>query len=57
MAQLARGQAVPRDRYFFRTLLRFQTGAPPWLHLNRVMAIAVGERAADAVRLDVYRIT
>ncbi len=57
MAQLARGVAVPRERYFLRTLMRFQTGAPPWLHLNRVMAIAVGERTADAVRLDVYRIT
>ena len=57
MAQLARGEPVPREAYFFRTLLRFQTGAPAWLHLNRVMALAVGERTADAVRLDVYRIT
>jgi len=57
MAQLARGEAVPREAYFFRTLMRFQTGAPSWLHLNRVMALAVGERAADEVRLDVYRIT
>ena len=57
MAQLARGEAVPRETYFFRTQMRFQTGAPAWLHLNRVMALAVGERTADAVRLDVYRIT
>jgi hypothetical protein len=56
MAQLARGEAVPRESYFFRTSMRFQTGAPAWLHLNRVMAIAVGERQADEVRLDVYRI-
>ena len=57
MAQLARGEAVPREAYFFRTLMRFQAGAPAWLHLNRVMAIAVGERHANEVRLDVYRIT
>ena len=56
MAQLARGEAVPRDAYFFRTGMRFQTGAPAWLHLNRMMAIAVGERHADEVQLDVHRI-
>jgi len=56
MARLARGEAVPREAYFFRTLMRFQTGAPRWLHLNRVLALAAGERAADEVRLDVYRI-
>jgi len=57
MAQLARGEAVPREAYFFRTLMRFWTGAPAWLHLNRVMAIAVGERRANEVWLDVYRLT
>ena len=57
MAQLARGESVPREAYFFRTLIRFQTGAAAWLHLNRVMAIAVGERAASEVRLDVFRIS
>jgi hypothetical protein len=57
MARLARGESVPREAYFFRTLIRFQTGAPQWLHLNRVMALAFGERAAGEVRLDVYRIT
>jgi Protein of unknown function (DUF3237) len=57
MVQLARGEPVPREAYFFRTLMRFQTGATAWLHLNRVMALAVGERAVSEVRLDVYRIT
>jgi hypothetical protein len=57
MARLARGEAVGRDAYFFRTLMRFQTGAPAWLHLNKVMALAVGQREARAVLLDVYRIT
>ena len=57
MARLARGDAVARDEYFFRTLMRFQTGAPQWLHLNKVMALAVGQRQARLVVLDVYRIT
>jgi hypothetical protein len=57
MARLARGDAVGRDEYFFRTLMRFQTGAPAWLRLNKVMALAVGQRQAKLVVLDVYRIT
>jgi hypothetical protein len=57
MARLARGEAVGRGEYFFRTLMRFQTGASAWVHLNKVMAIAVGQRAAKLVVLDVYRIT
>ena len=57
MARLAKGEAVPRDAYFFRTLVRFTTGAPAWAHLNKVMAIAVGQREASAVLLDFYRIT
>ena len=57
MARLARGDAVGRNEYFFRTLMRFQTGAPAWVHLNKVMAIAVGQREATLVVLDVYRLT
>lgn len=57
MAALGRGERVPREVYFFRTLMRFTTGAPGWLHLNKVMAIACGERQADAVVLDVYRLS
>jgi hypothetical protein len=57
MARLARGEAVGRDEYFFRTLMRFTTGHPDWLHLNKVMALAVGQREARLVVLDVYRLT
>jgi hypothetical protein len=57
MARLAAGEAVGRDEYFFRTVMRFTTGAPQWQHLNTVMALAVGQREARAVLLDVYRIT
>lgn len=57
MARLARGEPVAAGEYFFRTLMRFTTGAPQWLHLNKVMALAVGQRQASLVILDVYRIT
>ena len=56
MARLARGEAVAPGEYFFRTLVRFTTGAPAWAHLNKVMAIAVGQREARRVLLDVYRL-
>jgi hypothetical protein len=56
MDRLAAGEAVGRDEYFFRTIMRFTTGAPQWAHLNKVLAIAVGQREARAVLLDVYRI-
>ena len=57
MARLARGEAVAPHEYFFRTVVRFTTGAPQWLHLNKVLALAVGRREARAVLLDFYRIT
>lgn len=56
MDRLLRGEAVPRDAYYFRTIVRFTTGAPAWLHLNRVLAVAVGEREATRVTLHFYRI-
>ncbi len=56
MAALARGEPVPAERYFFRTFVRFTTGAPAWEHLNRVMAVASGARAADGVVLEFHRL-
>ncbi len=57
MARLAAGEAVSPGEYFFRTLMRFNTGAPAWLHFNKAMAIAVGQGQVREVILDVYRIT
>ncbi|MBL8302796.1 MAG: DUF3237 domain-containing protein [Ideonella sp.] len=57
MAALARGENPPREAYFFRTRVLFTTGAPAWLHLNKVMAIACGRREARLVLLDLYRLT
>ena len=56
MARLARGGAVDPTEYFFRTLMRFTTGHPAWLHLNKVMAVASGRREARLVVLDVWRL-
>lgn len=56
MQRLARGEAVAPEDYFFRTLMRFQTGHPAWFHLNATLALARGERQATVVVLDVFRI-
>jgi Protein of unknown function (DUF3237) len=56
MARLARGEAVEAQEYYFRTLMRFETGDPALAWLNRILAIARGARAARAVRLDVFEV-
>ena len=56
MARLARGEDVPPQDYFFRTLVRLTTGHANWLHLNKVMALAAGRREARRVVLDFWRV-
>ena len=56
ISRLARGEGVDPSEYFFRTFIRFNTGAPQWLHLNRTMAVAAGVREARRVLLDFYRV-
>ena len=56
MLRLARGEAVAPDAYFFRTVMRFTTGHPAWLHLNKVIALAAGQREERRVLLDVWRV-
>jgi len=54
MAALGRGEDVPPDRYFFRTVLRFETGAADLAWLNKTIAIARAERKARQVLLSAY---
>lgn len=56
LAALTRGEAVDPASYYFRTSVRLRTAAPGLERLNRLLALAVGERAADRVRLRVYEI-
>src|SRR5262249_34675481 len=44
MAALARGETVDPDTYYFRTTPRFETAAPKYAFLNRVLAVASGDR-------------
>ena len=57
MERLARGDNVDPALYYFRTVMRFETADPSVDWLNRILALARGQREANAVRLDVYEVT
>lgn len=54
LERLANGDLVDPAEYFFRTFVRFQTGAPHLAHLNRTMVVAVGARYDGLVVLTLY---
>jgi hypothetical protein len=56
LARLARGENVPPDQYFFRTIMRFETGAKELAFLNKAIAIATAERRARQVELQAWRL-
>jgi len=56
LAALGRGEDVPPGKYFFRTVMRFETGAPDLEWLNRTIAVAIGERKARRVLFEVWRL-
>ncbi len=56
LERLARGEDVPADEYYFRTILRFSTGDARLDWLNRAIGVATAERRARRVELDVYRV-
>ena len=54
--RLTRGEKVDPALYYFRTAMRFETGEPSLDWLNRILAVARGEREALAVKLDVHEV-
>jgi hypothetical protein len=46
LAALARGEHVDPSSYYFRTTPRFETGHPKYAFLNRLLAVASGDRKA-----------
>ena len=47
IAALGRGETVDPASYYFRTTLRFETGSPRYEFLNRLFAVASGDRRAE----------
>ena len=56
LARLARGEEVDPASYFFRTIMRFTTGAPDLAWLNKTIAVATAERKAKRVELKAWRL-
>jgi hypothetical protein len=56
LEKLLRGDNVDPRLYYFRAVMRFETADPTVDWLNRILALARGQREARAVRLDVYEV-
>jgi hypothetical protein len=56
LARLARGEEVDPTSYYMRTTPWFETAAPRYAWLNRVVCVATGARRASAVELAVFEI-
>jgi hypothetical protein len=54
--RLGAGEQVDPAEYYFRTTPRFETGAAQYAWLNGMVAVAVGERRADAVIITAYEL-
>lgn len=47
LAALSRGEPVDASKYYFRTTPRFETSHPKYAFLNRLLAVASGDRKAS----------
>jgi hypothetical protein len=56
LARLARGDEVDPASYFFRTFMRFETGAAELAFLNTTMAVATAQRHARRVELRCFSV-
>lgn len=56
MDRIARGEQVSPDEYYLRSAPFFETGAPRYEWLNRIVAIGVGRREPAAAVYEIYEI-
>lgn len=56
LERLAAGLPVEPHRYYFRTTPVFETGASTLAWLNKIVAVASGERHADNVIITVFEV-
>jgi hypothetical protein len=55
-ARIARGEAVSPTDYYLRTSPFFETAAPKYDWLNRLVAVGVGERLPNGATYEVFEI-
>jgi hypothetical protein len=56
MHQVNTGHAARPEDYYFRILPLFETSAPAYAWLNKLVAVGTGERAASGPNYDVYAV-
>lgn len=56
MARLAQGEAVDPASYYFRTTPAFETAAPKYDWLNRIVSVATGRREKSGPVYEVYEV-
>ncbi|MGI4791144.1 MAG: DUF3237 domain-containing protein [Janthinobacterium lividum] len=56
MARLAQGELVEASEYYLRTTLYFETSAEKYLWLNRLVAVATGQRPPTGPIYDVFEV-
>ncbi|HSH08579.1 MAG TPA: DUF3237 domain-containing protein [Burkholderiales bacterium] len=56
MQRIAQGEAVPRDAYYLRTALVFETGSQKYDWMNRVVGVGVGRREPGAAIYEVFEV-
>lgn len=55
-ARIGRGEQVSSSDYYLRTAPVFETSAPKYAWLNKIVSIGVGERQAEGVKYEVFEI-
>ncbi len=56
VARIEKGETVDPSTHYFRTNPRFETAAPQYDWLNRLLAIGTGHRGADGVTYSVFEV-
>src|SRR5262245_8194721 len=56
IAALGRGESVDPSTYYFRTTPRFETGDPKYAFLNRLLAVASGDRRPEGPIYTIHEI-
>jgi len=56
IAAIARGESVDPSTYYFRTTPRFETAHPTYAFLNRLVAVASGDRRAEGPIYSIHEV-
>jgi hypothetical protein len=56
LAKLDHGEAIDPASYYFRFIALFETSAPEYDWINRIIAVGIGERLADGPLYNVFEV-